>query len=183
MNESALLPLNAFHLRSSHSVITASLFCITLCLFEHRVSVITMLTPTTFKISTLNIKESLPENTKNMYTAYYVDIYYYHCFYYYCCSTALCWALARILISWSHTKSVGLLGRGISLSQGHYLHAGQHRHRLNAQNTDIHALNRIATHDPNVRSSKNSLCLISRGHCDRHVRLLLVFFILKIINS
>jgi hypothetical protein len=29
-------------------------------------------------------------------------------------------------------QSVGLLGRGISPSQGCYLHTGQHRHRINA---------------------------------------------------
>jgi hypothetical protein len=29
------------------------------------------------------------------------------------------------------TQSVGLLGRRISLSQGHYLHTGQHKHRIN----------------------------------------------------
>jgi hypothetical protein len=30
------------------------------------------------------------------------------------------------------TQSVGLFGRGISPSQGPYLHAGQHKHRINA---------------------------------------------------
>jgi hypothetical protein len=30
------------------------------------------------------------------------------------------------------TQSVELLGRGISLSQGLYLHTGQHKHRINA---------------------------------------------------
>jgi hypothetical protein len=30
------------------------------------------------------------------------------------------------------TQPVGLLGRGISPSQGHYLHTGQDRHRINA---------------------------------------------------
>jgi hypothetical protein len=30
------------------------------------------------------------------------------------------------------TQSVGLLGRGISPSQGSYLHTGQHKHRINA---------------------------------------------------
>jgi hypothetical protein len=29
-------------------------------------------------------------------------------------------------------QSVGLLGRGISPSQGRYLHTGQHKHRINA---------------------------------------------------
>jgi hypothetical protein len=30
------------------------------------------------------------------------------------------------------TQSVGLLERGISPSQGHYLHTGKHKHRINA---------------------------------------------------
>jgi hypothetical protein len=30
------------------------------------------------------------------------------------------------------TQSMGLLVRGISLSQGRYLHIGQHKHRINA---------------------------------------------------
>jgi hypothetical protein len=47
-------------------------------------------------------------------------------------SRALCWALAAFSLSWSFTQSVGLLGRGISPSQGRYLHTGQHKHRLNA---------------------------------------------------
>jgi hypothetical protein len=39
----------------------------------------------------------------------------------------LCWALAA-----SYTQSVGLLGRGISQSQGMYLHTEQHKRRINA---------------------------------------------------
>jgi hypothetical protein len=31
-----------------------------------------------------------------------------------------------------YTQSVGLLGQGISLSQGRYLHTGQHKHRIKA---------------------------------------------------
>jgi hypothetical protein len=34
--------------------------------------------------------------------------------------------------SWSFTRSVVFLGRGISQSQGRYLHTGQHKHRINA---------------------------------------------------
>jgi hypothetical protein len=45
---------------------------------------------------------------------------------------ALCWTLAASSVSWSFTKSVGLLGRGISPSQGRYLHTGQHKHTINA---------------------------------------------------
>jgi hypothetical protein len=64
------------------------------------------------------------------------------------------------------TQTVGLLGRGISQSQGLYLHTGQHKHRINTH-TDIHALNGIRNHDPSVRASKESSYLRSCGHCDR----------------
>jgi hypothetical protein len=57
-------------------------------------------------------------------------------------------------------QSVGLLGRGISPSQGHYLH----KHKINA---DIHALNGISTHDLNVWASKGSSYHRLRGHCDQ----------------
>jgi hypothetical protein len=40
------------------------------------------------------------------------------------------------------TQMVGLLERVISPSHGCYLHAGQHKHRINAH-TDIHALSGI----------------------------------------
>jgi hypothetical protein len=50
-----------------------------------------------------------------------------------------------------YTQSVWLLGRGSVLSQGLYLHIEQHKHRINAHNTDIYALSRIRTHDPSVR--------------------------------
>jgi hypothetical protein len=42
-------------------------------------------------------------------------------------STALCWALASFSVSWSFTQSIGLLRRGISPSQGRYMHTGQNR--------------------------------------------------------
>jgi hypothetical protein len=48
--------------------------------------------------------------------------YYYYYYYYYYYSTALCWALAAFSVSLSYTKSVGLLGWGISPSQNLYLH-------------------------------------------------------------
>jgi hypothetical protein len=47
------------------------------------------------------------------------------------------------------TQTVGLLGRGISPSQGRYLHTGQQKHRINGH-TYIHASNGIRTHDPSV---------------------------------
>jgi hypothetical protein len=41
--------------------------------------------------------------------------------------------LGRFSVFWSSTHSVGLLGRGISPSQGRYLHTGQHKHIIKAQ--------------------------------------------------
>jgi hypothetical protein len=50
-------------------------------------------------------------------------------FYYYYGFTALCWALAAFFsVPWSYTRSVGLLARGISPSQGLYIHTVQHKH-------------------------------------------------------
>jgi hypothetical protein len=70
--------------------------------------------------------------------------------------------LGRFFSLFIHTQSVGLLGKGISLSQGRYLHTEQQRHRLNAQTSmprvgfeltipiferakTVHALERAAT--------------------------------------
>jgi hypothetical protein len=44
-------------------------------------------------------------------------------------STVLCWTLAAFSVSWSFTQSVGLLGRGISGSQGSYLHMQDSRNK------------------------------------------------------
>jgi hypothetical protein len=44
-----------------------------------------------------------------------------------CGSTALCWTSAAFQFFNLFTQSVGLLGRGIKLSQGRYLHTGQHK--------------------------------------------------------
>jgi hypothetical protein len=65
-------------------------------------------------------------------------------------------------------QSVGLPGRAISPSQGRYLHAGQHKHRINAH-TDIEALSGIRTQDSSVRASENSSCLSPRGYCDQRM--------------
>jgi hypothetical protein len=70
-------------------------------------------------------------------------------------------------VSSAYSQSVGFLERGISPSQGLYLCTVQHKHRINAHNTDIKALNGIRTHDPSVRAIKDSSCLRPRGHCDR----------------
>jgi hypothetical protein len=58
------------------------------------------------------------------------------------------------------TQSVGLLGRGISPSQGRYLHTEQ-------THTDIHASSGIGTHDPSVGACEDISYLRPRGHCDR----------------
>jgi hypothetical protein len=50
------------------------------------------------------------------------------------------WQLFHFL---DRIQSVGLLGRGISPSHGRYLHTEQHKHGINAHNTDIHALSGI----------------------------------------
>jgi hypothetical protein len=81
----------------------------------------------------------------------------------------ICWALAAFSVSWSYTQLVGLLGWGISPSQGLYLHIEQHKHRINAHNTDIHALSGIQTHNPSVQMSEDSSCLRLRDHCDQQM--------------
>jgi hypothetical protein len=64
------------------------------------------------------------------------------------------------------TQTVGLLGRWISPLQDRYLHAGQHKHRINAH-TDIHAFSEIRPHDHSVRGSENGSCLTPRSYRDR----------------
>jgi hypothetical protein len=81
------------------------------------------------------------------------------------CSPLL--GLGRVSVYWSYAQSVGLLGRGRSPSQGLYLHTEQHKHRINAHNTDIHALRGIRTHDPSVWAGEDSSCLRPPGHYDR----------------
>jgi hypothetical protein len=56
---------------------------------------------------------------------------------------------------------VGLLGRGISPTQGLYLHrTKQHR----KTRTHIHASSWIRTHDPSVREAEDSRYLRPLGH-------------------
>jgi hypothetical protein len=62
-----------------------------------------------------------------------------------------------------YTQSVGLLERGISLSQGLYLHTKhKHKHRINPH-THIPVSSGIRTHDPSVRASEDVSCLGPRG--------------------
>jgi hypothetical protein len=77
------------------------------------------------------------------------------------------------------TQTVGLLGWGISPSQGRYLHTGQHRHRINGH-TDIHALSGIRTDDPNVRASEDSSCLTPLCYCEGHQLLINEPFVMQI---
>jgi hypothetical protein len=78
------------------------------------------------------------------------------------CSPSLSLSLSPVAPTWSTghpgnasfhfsflnlRESVGLLGRGISPSQGRYLHTGQHRHPC---------LGGIRTHVPSVRASEDS---------------------------
>jgi hypothetical protein len=93
---------------------------------------------------------------------YYITYYYYG-------FTALCWTLTAFSVSWSYTQSVGLVGRGISMSQGRYLHTEQHKHRIKAYSTDSHVLSGIRSHDPSVRAGEDGSCLRPRGHCDRQI--------------
>jgi hypothetical protein len=60
---------------------------------------------------------------------------------------------------------MGLLGRGISPSQGRYLHTQQHKHRINAHKH--HASSGIRTHDHSVQVGDDCSCLSQGGHCDR----------------
>jgi hypothetical protein len=47
-------------------------------------------------------------------------------------------------------------------------HITTQKHRINAHNTDIHALSGIRTHDPRVPAREDISCLRPLGHCDRH---------------
>jgi hypothetical protein len=97
----------------------------------------------------------------------HVDAMLYHYYYYYG-STVLCCVFAYFSVSWSYTQSIGFLGRGISPSQCLYLHTEKHKHRINAYNTDIHALSGNRTHDPSVRASEDSSCLRPHGYRNLH---------------
>jgi hypothetical protein len=50
-----------------------------------------------------------------------------------CGSKSLCWTLAAFLDSWLFTQSIGLFGRGMSPSQGRYLHTEQHKQNKHTQ--------------------------------------------------
>jgi hypothetical protein len=71
------------------------------------------------------------------------------------------WPLFSFLILYTVCR---LLGRGISPSQGHYLHTEQHKHRIKAHR---HPCLERYSNPRSQRSSEGSSCLRPRGHSDR----------------
>jgi hypothetical protein len=63
------------------------------------------------------------------------------------------WPLFKFLNPYK--QSVGLVGRGMSASQGRYLHTGQYKHKMNSY-TDIYASSGIRNHDPSVPAGEDS---------------------------
>jgi len=59
---------------------------------------------------------------------------------------------------------VGLLGRGISPTQGFYLHRTTQQSKTR---THIHAWSGIRTHEPSFRAAEDRTCLTLLGHWDR----------------
>jgi hypothetical protein len=65
-------------------------------------------------------------------------------------------------------KSVGLLGREISSSQGLYLYSNRKK-RTHKPTLNIHALSGIGTDGLGVRASEDSSCLRPLGYRDRQI--------------
>jgi hypothetical protein len=89
-------------------------------------------------------------------------VFFFFFFFYSCCSHFEYRAYVKRFVSLQFLnlkQSVGLLGRGISPSQGRYLHT-------NTQ-TDIHASCGIRTHDSSVWAGEEISFRRRRGHCDR----------------
>jgi hypothetical protein len=74
-------------------------------------------------------------------------------------------AHCRFFSFWT-LRTVSRTRRKISQYQDLYLHT-EHKHKIVAHNTDIHALSGIRTKDRSVRASEDTLCLRPCGHCDR----------------
>jgi hypothetical protein len=77
----------------------------------------------------------------------------------------------RSMSEWvSDTQSVGLLRRGISLSQGRYLHTEQHKHRINAHRYPCLEWDSI----PAFERTKTVLALVCAStvivRCDNHTQ-------------
>jgi hypothetical protein len=87
------------------------------------------------------------------------------CIFYSCCSHLEHRASVKSFVSLQFRNlrhSVEFHRRGISPSQGRYL--------TKTQNTDIHALSGIRTHDPSVRAGEDISCHRPRGHSERQSR-------------
>jgi hypothetical protein len=67
-------------------------------------------------------------------------------------------------------ETVWLLGRGISPTQGRYLHTGQHKHRIitYTHQTSMPCVG-FDPHDPSFWASEDSSCLRSLDNCDRQL--------------
>jgi hypothetical protein len=72
------------------------------------------------------------------------------------------WTLAAFSVTLIYTQPVGLLGLGISTTQGRCLHTEHHTHT-----EYIHSSNGIRTQDPSVGAGEDGSCLRSLCHCDR----------------
>jgi hypothetical protein len=81
---------------------------------------------------------------------------------------------------WIYTQSVGLLGRVIGPSQGHYLNTGQHKQKKRIHTPNIHAVSGIRTHHHSVRASEDSSCLRPLSYRDRSTSMLLSNIIHKL---
>jgi hypothetical protein len=62
---------------------------------------------------------------------------------------------------------VGLLGRGISQSQGLCLHTGQHRQTIRSH-ISMPRMEFVST-SPGIQAGEDSSCLKPSGHCDHHL--------------
>jgi hypothetical protein len=73
--------------------------------------------------------------------------------------------LGRVFGFLIYTQSVVFLGRGMSPSQGRYIHREQHKGRINALRHPC--LVRFKATKPVFLAGEDSSCPRSRGHCDR----------------
>jgi hypothetical protein len=71
--------------------------------------------------------------------------------------------LGRFFSFLIYTQSVGLLGQGISPSQGRYLHI------------DIHASSGIRTQDPSFPEGEDGSCFTPGNHCDQQLNICLSY--------
>jgi hypothetical protein len=78
-------------------------------------------------------------------------------------STALV-NLGRFFSFSIHTQSVDILERGMSPSQGRYLHTEQHKQRMNSHR---HPCLEWNSRDPSVRGGGDGSDLRPRSYCDR----------------